>query len=84
LHLELLQPLKRHSRILTAVLEPRHPNYSLQAMHDHLYARGLTIYTGKNPGLDTFRLANCGATDRTDIQAFLEEPRAHLDHSGIL
>ena len=80
----MLQPLKRHSRILTAVLEPRHPNYSLQAMHDHLYARGLTIYTGKNPGLDTFRLANCGATDRTDIQAFLEELRAYLGHSGIL
>ena len=53
-------------------------------MHDHLYARGLTIYTGKNPGLDTFRLANRGAIGRTDIEAFLEELRAYLGHSGIL
>ena len=84
LHLELLLPLEQHSRILTAVLEPRHPNYSFKTMHDHLYARGFTIYPGKIPGLDTFRLANLGAIDRTDIEAFLEELRTYLDHSGIL
>ena len=84
LHLELLLPLEQHSRILTAVLEPRHPNYSFKAMHDHLYTRGYTIYPGKIPGLATFRLANLGAIDRTNIEAFLEELRTYLDHSGIL
>jgi 2-aminoethylphosphonate aminotransferase len=84
LQLELLLPLEQHSRLLTAVLEPRHPNYSFKTMHDHLYARGFTIYPGKIPGLGTFRLANLGAIDRTDIEAFLEALRTYLDHSGIL
>ena len=84
LHLELLLPREQHSRILTAVREPRHPNYSFKTMHDHLYARGFTVYPGKIPGLDTFRLANLGAIDRTNIEAFLEELRTYLDHSGIL
>jgi 2-aminoethylphosphonate-pyruvate transaminase len=53
-------------------------------MHDRLYARCFTIYPGKIPGPDTFRLANLGAIDRTDIEAFLEEPRTYLDHSGNL
>ena len=80
----MLQPLERHSRILTAVLEPRHTNYSFKAMHDHLYARGFTIYPGKIPGLGTFRLANLGAIDRTDIKAFLGELQTYLHHHGIL
>jgi 2-aminoethylphosphonate aminotransferase len=83
LHLELLLPLEQHSRILTAVLEPRHANYSFKAMHDHLYARGFTIYPGKIPGVNSFRLANLGAIDTTDIEAFLEVLRTYLDHSGI-
>jgi hypothetical protein len=45
---------------------------------------GFTIYPGKIPGLDTFRLANLGAIGRTDIEAFLEELRTYLHHSGIL
>jgi hypothetical protein len=53
-------------------------------MHDHLCARWFTIYTGQIPGPDTFRLANRGAIDRTDIQAFLEELRTYQDHSGVL
>ena len=60
LRLELLLPLEQHSRILTAVLEPSHPNYSFQTMHDELYARGFTIYPGIIPDLHTFRLANLG------------------------
>jgi 2-aminoethylphosphonate-pyruvate transaminase len=80
----LLLPPEQHSRILTAVLEPRDSNYPFKAMHDHLHARGFTIYPGRIPGLDTFRLANLGAIDRRDIEAFLEELRTYLDHSGIL
>jgi hypothetical protein len=36
------------------------------------------------PGLDTFRLANLKAIDRTGIEAFLEELRTYLDHHVIL
>jgi hypothetical protein len=79
-----LPPLEQHSRILTAALEPRHPNYFFKAMHDHLSARGLTIHPGKIPGLDTIRLANLRTIDRMDIEAILEVLRTYLDHSGIL
>jgi 2-aminoethylphosphonate aminotransferase len=84
LRLELLLPLEQHSRLLTAVLEPDHPNYSFKTMHDELYGKGFTIYPGKIPGLRTFRLANLGAIDREDIAAFLEAVRAYLDAHGLL
>jgi hypothetical protein len=84
LHLELLLPLEQHSRVLTAVLEPGHPNYSFTAMHEHVYAREFTIYPGKFASLGMFRLANLRAIDRTEIVAFPEVWRTYLDHSGIL
>jgi 2-aminoethylphosphonate-pyruvate transaminase len=84
LHLDLLLPREQQSRILTAVIEPRHPAYSFMMMHDELYAQGFTIYPGKIPGLPTFRLANLGAIDRTDIEAFLEVLRNYLVGHGIL
>jgi 2-aminoethylphosphonate-pyruvate transaminase len=59
------------SRILTAYIEPDHPNYSFDVMHDRLYARGFTIYPGKGAQQDTFRLANMGAVDVNDMRAFV-------------
>jgi hypothetical protein len=35
------------------------------------------------PGLDTFRLDNLKAIDRTGIEAFLEELRTYLDHHVV-
>ena len=52
LHLELLLRLEQHAHILTAVLEPRHSNFFFDLIHDHLYARGFTIYPCKIPGPD--------------------------------
>jgi 2-aminoethylphosphonate aminotransferase len=59
------------SRILTAYIEPDHANYSFDAMHDRLYAKGFTIYPGKGAQQDTFRLANMGAVDASDMRAFV-------------
>jgi 2-aminoethylphosphonate-pyruvate transaminase len=59
------------SRILTAYIEPDHPNYSFDAMHDRLYAKGFTIYPGKGAQQATFRLANMGAVDANDMRAFV-------------
>ena len=59
------------SRILTAYIEPDHSNYSFDAMHDRLYAKGFTIYPGKGAQQDTFRLANMGAVDANDMRAFV-------------
>ena len=66
------------SRILTAYVEPDHPNYSFEAMHDRLYANGFTIYPGKGAQRDTFRLANMGAVDESDMRNFVEAMRETL------
>jgi 2-aminoethylphosphonate-pyruvate transaminase len=66
------------SRILTAYVEPDHPNYSFDAMHDRLYANGFTIYPGKGAQRDTFRLANMGAVDESDMRNFVEAMRETL------
>lgn len=60
-----------HSRLLTAILEPQHENYSFEGMHDYLYLRGFTIYPGKIKGTSTFRLANIGEIYPEDIKEFL-------------
>lgn len=71
------------SRILTAYLEPDHPNYSFEAMHDRLYAKGFTIYPGKGAQRDTFRLANMGAVDERDMHNFVEAMRETLQELRV-
>jgi 2-aminoethylphosphonate-pyruvate transaminase len=71
------------SRILTAYIEPDHPNYSFDAMHDRLYARGFTIYPGKGAQQDTFRLANMGAVDADDMRAFVAALAATLSELKV-
>ena len=71
------------SRILTAYLEPDHPNYGFEAMHDRLYAKGFTIYPGKGAQRDTFRLANMGAVDEQDMRNFAAAMRDTLHELGV-
>ncbi|MET0388183.1 MAG: 2-aminoethylphosphonate aminotransferase [Polyangiales bacterium] len=71
------------SRILTAYLEPDHPNYNFDAMHDSLYAKGFTIYPGKGAQRDTFRLANMGAIDVSDLQRFIQALSDTLDELKV-
>lgn len=71
------------SRILTAYLEPDHPNYSFDAMHDRLYAKGFTIYPGKGAQRDTFRLANMGAVNASDMLAFVDAMRDTMSEMGV-
>jgi 2-aminoethylphosphonate aminotransferase len=78
-----LLPMERQSPLLTTVLEPVDPNYSFTRLHDALYARGFTIYPGRMQDNATFRLANIGAIDETDIQAFLAALKAVLMETGI-
>ena len=59
------------SRILTAYVEPDHPAYNFDQLHDRLYARGFTIYPGKGAEVATFRLANMGAVTPTEMEAFI-------------
>lgn len=73
--LKTLLPKAFHARVLTAVVEPEDPRYSFDEMHDYLYERDITIYPGKTPVRNTFRISVIGAIDRTDIARFLN----HLD-----
>lgn len=67
----MLIPVEQQSHLLTAVVEPEDPNYDFEQMHDFLLDRGFTIYPGKISKKNTFRIANIGAIDKTDIEDFL-------------
>jgi 2-aminoethylphosphonate aminotransferase len=71
------------SRILTAYIEPDHPRYSFDAMHDRLYAKGFTIYPGKGAQQNTFRLANMGDVTTSDMKAFVDAMAETLRDLGI-
>lgn len=60
-----------HAKLLTAIMEPVHPAYSFNEMHDYLYERGFTIYPGKVGNKNTFRLSNIGAIYPADMEQFL-------------
>ena len=79
-----LLPADQRSRLLTAVIEPTHPAYSYDQMHDYLYERGFTIYPGKGAKERTFRLANIGQIDQDDIDAFLDVLKQHLVGTGMI
>jgi len=78
-----LLPETQLSRILTAYLEPDHPRYRFDEMHDRLYAKGFTIYPGKGASRSTFRLANMGAIVPDDLRAFLKAMRETLTEMGV-
>ena len=78
-----LLPEAQLSRILTAYLEPDHPAYGYDALHDALLQRGFTIYPGKGAKRATFRLANMGDVTPEDMTCFIEALGAVIDEMGI-
>ncbi|MCH8003681.1 MAG: 2-aminoethylphosphonate--pyruvate transaminase [Nanoarchaeota archaeon] len=71
------------SHLLITILYPEDSNFNFQMLHDKLYEKGFTIYPGKVGKLNTFRLANMGAIDQTDIEKFLFELKNTLDELGV-
>lgn len=71
------------SKILTAYLEPDHPGYNYDRMHDHLRQRGFTIYPGKGAKRATFRLANMGAITPEDMRRFVMALESTIDAMSI-
>ena len=47
-------------------------------MHDYFYIKGFTIYPGKVEEFNTFRIANIGQIDNTDIEMFLKLFKKYL------
>lgn len=78
-----LLPESQLSHILTAYLEPDHPSYSFEQLHDMLYERGFTIYPGKGANRSTFRLANMGAVSADDMRDFVDELRTTVTQMGL-
>ena len=78
-----LVPERWHSKLLTTFLEPEHPAWSFDAMHDYLYACGITVYPGKLSAARTFRIANLGDLQPADLELFLTHLREFLVARGI-
>lgn len=78
-----LVPELWHSRLLTAYLEPEHPAWSFDAMHDDLYGQGITVYPGKLTTSRTFRLANIGDLRPADLEDAVDRLGNHLAARGI-
>ncbi|MBG55838.1 MAG: 2-aminoethylphosphonate--pyruvate transaminase [Deltaproteobacteria bacterium] len=70
--LDMLLPKSQHSKLLTAIVEPKSTKYNFKEMHDHFYENNVTIYPGKGAKKDTFRIANIGAIDYNDMKVFNE------------
>ena len=71
------------SKILTSILEPKNPEYDFNKLHDLLYEKGFTIYPGKIGSMNTFRIANLGAINKSDIQDFINALKDTLNEMGI-
>lgn len=75
---------EHHSRIITSFEEPKAAHYDFEHMCDTLSKQRFTIYPGKIQSLPTFRIANIGAIDHTDIEAFLDALKGYLIHQRLL
>jgi len=72
LGLKIITDKKEDSHILISIEYPK-SNFNFEIVHDTMYKKGFTIYPGKMQGKNTFRLANMGAIDESDIKLFLSE-----------
>ncbi|MCP4163801.1 MAG: 2-aminoethylphosphonate--pyruvate transaminase [Deltaproteobacteria bacterium] len=74
-----LHDAEEDSKVLLTIMEPDHPNYSFNRMHDYLYERGFTIYPGKVGNKNTFRLSNIGDVHPEDIENFIKVLKQYVD-----
>jgi 2-aminoethylphosphonate-pyruvate transaminase len=71
-----------HSRIITAIVEPKNSGYDFEKMHDYFYRHGFTIYPGKLDGQNTFRVANIGDITPEDMEVFISLLDQYLKSIG--
>jgi len=82
--LEMLLPESQHSKLLTAIVEPKSAEYNFNEMHDYFYKNEVTIYPGKGAKKDTFRIANIGAIDYQDMKMFNELMLQYFQEKKII
>lgn len=78
LGLKYLVDKNNHSRIITSIVNPDVKGFDFDEMHDYFMEKGFTIYPGKLGEINTFRIANIGEIDYTDISNFLVHLETYL------
>ncbi len=58
------------SKLVFSAITPNDKNWNFNKIHDYCYKKGFTIYPGKIPKLNTFRVCSLGAIDIEDIKNF--------------
>ena len=76
-----LLPRPLHSGLLTTFHTPERPGFTFERLHEYLFAQGITLYPGKLPGTETFRVANIGALTPADLAAFVAATEEFLHAS---
>jgi 2-aminoethylphosphonate-pyruvate transaminase len=69
-NLQLLVKEQYQSRLITAIYEPNTPNYNFYTFHDFAKKLGFTIYPGKLGNINTFRIANIGDIEPSEMNRF--------------
>ncbi len=75
--MEYLVDDKNHSKIITSIFIPDGVDFDV--MHDYFYAKDFTIYPGKVEDFNTFRVANIGEIDSSDMEKFVRLLKRYLD-----
>ena len=70
LGLKMLVAEENQSHLITAILEPESPKYSFESLHDFAKAHEFTIYPGKLGNINTFRIANIGDIQLSEMKSF--------------
>ena len=70
LGLKMLVAEENQSHLITAILEPESSKYSFDSLHDFAKAHEFTIYPGKLGNINTFRIANIGDIQPSEMKSF--------------
>lgn len=83
LGLEMLVKEEHQSHFITAILEPKTPHYSFDALHDFAAEHSFTIYPGKLGNIDTFRIANIGDIQPEEMRTFTVKLEQYMHGIGV-
>ena len=83
LGLEMLVKEEHQSHFITAILEPKTPQYSFDALHDFAAEHSFTIYPGKLGNIDTFRIANIGDIQPEEMRRFTVKLEEYMHGIGV-
>lgn len=83
LGLEMLVKEEYQSHFITAILEPKTPEYSFDTLHDFAAQYGFTIYPGKLGNINTFRIANIGDIQPEEMHRFTLKLAEYMKKIGV-